>query len=124
MNFWKFCTLRVKGQKAEFELNTGAPYTMISEETMKTVGEQMSEAKVTVKSFIGYSVKSVARLGCTIPKPSEESKDVSNKLQPDLIGRDLILEHDIITVNHIQDEVKALRVKDSVRVTQTCLTAN
>ena len=41
----------------------------------------------------------------------KKAKMLVTKLQPDLIGRDLISEVDITTVNHIQDEVKSLELK-------------
>ena len=49
--------LGIKDQKVKFELDTGSPYTMISEETMEKVGGQLSETKIKIKSYTGHPVQ-------------------------------------------------------------------
>ena len=105
--------LGIKDQKVKFELDTGSPYTMISEETMKKVGGQLSETKIKIKSYTGHPVhiSGETYLDVKYRNQVKKAKMLVTKLQPDLIGRDLISELDIITVNHIQDEVKSLELK-------------
>ena len=105
--------LGIKDQKVKFELDTGSPYTMISEETMEKVGGQLSETKIKIKSYTGHPVQISGEtyLDVKYRNQVKKAKMLVTKLQPNLIGRDLISELDIITLNHMQDEVKSLELK-------------
>jgi len=95
-------------QEVAFELDTGSPYTMISEETLEKIKRskevKVKESQKNVRSFTGHAVTISGEAEAKMRYKNRiiEGRMLITPLKPNLLGRDIIKELDIITVNRLE----------------------
>ncbi len=98
--------LEVDGVPIEFELDTGSPYTLISEQTARKLSsfKEMKPSNLDLTSFTGHKLKVLGTMDttiryhdntCTVPIIVTDHKKVN------LAGRDIVDKFSVISVNHL-----------------------
>ncbi|XP_048578377.1 uncharacterized protein K02A2.6-like [Nematostella vectensis] len=100
--------LEVDGRPIEFEIDTGSPYTLISEETAKTLPSfhKMKSSELDLTSFTGHKLKVLGTIETVVSYHGNScttSVVVTNHKRVNLAGRDVVEQLSVISVNHLKE---------------------
>ena len=100
------CDLEVEGQVVKFEIDTGSPYTIMSNDTLTKLGgsQKLGKSKETIKSFTGHCARVLGVLNTSVKHKNKQANAsiLVTEHKHNLVGRDLIDRFGLVTVNLVR----------------------
>ena len=92
---------------AEFEIDTGSPYTIMGNDTVKRIFWccVLDRSKVKIRSFTGHSVQVLGTMDVNMKFRDRlfEARIIVTEYQHNLLGRDLIDKLGVLTINLVKE---------------------
>ena len=99
--------LEIKGQNVTFEVDTGSPYSILAENTVKKLFDtyELKHPKLNIKSFTGHKVNVLGEFAVPVKHKDHTSSAtfLVTTEEPNLVGRDLIDVFGLVTMNYVSD---------------------
>ena len=101
------CELEVQSEPVEFQTDTGSPYSIMGNDTVKRVFGccVLDRSKVKIRSFTGRSVKLLGTRDVNVKFRERlvEARLTVTEYQHNLLGRDLTDKLGVLTINLVTD---------------------
>ena len=101
------CELEVQGEPVEFETDTGSPYTIMGNDSVKRILGccVLDRSKVKIRSFTGHSVQVLGTMDVNVKVSDRliEARIIVTEYKHNLSGRDLIDKLGVLTISLVKD---------------------